>query len=1106
MSVTLPAENRPFFIAGGPLPPDSASYVERAADQELLQTLLAREYARLLESPQMGVSSLLIHVSQQLKEMGVRAVRVDLARISVQNITAEQWYAGFISETARTLYPRDELLGFWDTHSDMPPVWRCLGALTEAALPARETPLVVLLDHCEAAMGLPFGIQEFFAAVRECHDMRAENPALGKLTFCLATRKPLEEHFLQDSRTDPFAVAKRVTLTDFTLKDAEGLAAGLSGLAGRRLGAKGRADGFKAEAGARKLIARVFHWTGGQPYLTQRVCRAITGDDQPDEERELPNEDEERSPDPEEPQYEIKNPKVVVRNLASVDTLCREVFLTRGRDQHLVIVEQRLKGGGAPLVELYGRVLAGKKIKDNPNDDFITTLKLTGAVHPIRGRLRVKNRVYETLFDRDWAEAAGKDLEAERVRLAYRRGARRSAYRAGFVALLFAAAGGIAAYFGFKEWRQGQKLQSSFVKESSLRQNAEARAYSIEIGLAADAAAAGNIARAKSLLEAQRPTDGRADQRDFAWRYLWARCNTESLFRNQDQNGPVRALAFSSDGSLIASAGADRTILLLSATTGAVTGKLTGHIGAVADLAFSPDGKRVYSAGEEGVMLWNVGGGAPAARISSPALRMALSRDGRRIATGDGQGRVSVYDTSSLARLLLFSEVSGQPVTSLAISPDGSRLASGHAGGQSSLWSLTRLRLERSLPPHGAAVTGADWSSDSRLLATSFRDGTALLLEAATGREVWRVQDGSPLNGVAFSPDGTHIATAGEAGARVWTIAKRAEAWRASVGGLRVVAFNRKGGYLATGSSSGETRLWDWDRETEKRVLRKGVGGPVAILFGPKGEHIAMSAADGEVSVTEASTGRTLSRFSGSDRSKEIAFMPDGKLALAPGDMHEVWMWDWRTSDVINGAGPEAVIRVAASPDGTWLATSGDGEDGAVDLWDARTLKPSGQIPGGGGRIAALALSSAGRWLAVAHEKSGIVVWDCARRAEVARLEAKVKPGVTVRFAPDSSLLGCISVDGAVNLWECARWKARNALNGHSGGTSCFDFSSDGRTLATGGADGAVILWNTRAGRKLLSIPGRSGALDSIALSPDGGQLAASAGGTVWIWTGAPLD
>src|SRR5207248_222840 len=101
-----------------------------------------------------------------------------------------------------------------------------------------------------------------FAGLRELYNRRSQEPQLARLTFCLlGVASPSD--LIRDTRTTPFNVGRRIELSDFSEKEAAPLALGL----GREL-----------KVGL-QLLRRILYWTGGHPYLTQRLCRSVAQSD-----------------------------------------------------------------------------------------------------------------------------------------------------------------------------------------------------------------------------------------------------------------------------------------------------------------------------------------------------------------------------------------------------------------------------------------------------------------------------------------------------------------------------------------------------------------------------------------------------------------------------------------------------------------------------------------------------------------------------------------------------------------------------------------------------------------------------------------------------------
>jgi hypothetical protein len=257
----------PFYAVGGSLRTDCPSYVERRADRELYDALNHHEFCYILTSRQMGKSSLMIRTVHRLRQEGTRAVVLDLTATG-SNLTAEQWYLGLLDRLGEQLGLEDELEAYWEAHRARGPLHRWMGALREVVLTRLSAPLVIFIDEIDAVRSLPFSTDEFFAAIRECYNRRADEERFRSLTFCLlGVAAPSD--LIQDTRLTPFNIGHRIELTDFTPQEAAPLAAGLD------VREEERAKKEESHADAQHLLSRILYWTDGHPYLTQRLCAAV---------------------------------------------------------------------------------------------------------------------------------------------------------------------------------------------------------------------------------------------------------------------------------------------------------------------------------------------------------------------------------------------------------------------------------------------------------------------------------------------------------------------------------------------------------------------------------------------------------------------------------------------------------------------------------------------------------------------------------------------------------------------------------------------------------------------------------------------------------------
>lgn len=386
-----------FFQSGGALLPSAASYVERPSDRELLNAVQAGEFCYVLTSRQMGKSSLMVRTTRLLRAQGVQVAAVDLSGIG-SNVTLEQWYDGLLSGLGRQLGLEDELEAFWRAQGRFGPTQRFFRALRDVVLARRRGSVVVFLDEVDLVRSLPFGSDEFFGALKECYTGRAQDPELERLTFCLfGVATPAQ--LAADPERTPFNLGRRIVLRDFTRAEMAGLSRGLM--------SEARPDLRLAGA----VLDRVFHWTHGQPYLTQQLCRVAGGVIQGRPTAEA---------------QDLSVPAGPAEAAALVDALADRLFLSaraRWQDVNLLHVRDRMvkAAAGLPgLIPRYRRILAGRTVRDAADDEVISVLHLAGLVRVEDGRLRLRNRIYATVFDRAWADqVAGEPHRLPRRRLAW---------------------------------------------------------------------------------------------------------------------------------------------------------------------------------------------------------------------------------------------------------------------------------------------------------------------------------------------------------------------------------------------------------------------------------------------------------------------------------------------------------------------------------------------------------------------------------------------------------------------------------------------------------------------------------------------------------------
>jgi WD40 repeat protein len=409
-------------------------------------------------------------------------------------------------------------------------------------------------------------------------------------------------------------------------------------------------------------------------------------------------------------------------------------------------------------------------------------------------------------------------------------------------------------------------------------------------------------------------------------------------------------VAFSPDGTQLASGGVDQHVMIWDVATGAEVHRLRGPLGLLC-LAFNPDGRWLVTGSNDRIVrVWDLSTGQIAQTLrghSSPVSTVQFSPDGSRLASASYDGMVKVWAATNDQEARSIQGFADW-VTCVAFSPDGTCLASGSYGsGAVKIWDTTTGQLRNSLLGHKASVFGVAFSPDGKVLASASEDRTIRLWDPKAGQPRDTFTDrASEFSSVAFSPDGQRLACGtkpydqqnqpGEV--EIWDVGSGQQIvgpLRGHTEGVTTVAFSPDGTQLAAASFDGTARVWDSRSGRHLFTLPRPPNNAVGLSFSPDGKHLATGNWDKTVNIWDARTGAELQTLRGHyDVVNAVTHTRDGtRLASASG---EVKIWDMTSGQeaLTLGGYRSFVWSLAFSADGTRLA-SGSG-DGIVKIWDAR--------------------------------------------------------------------------------------------------------------------------------------------------------------------------
>ncbi|MCY7276847.1 MAG: AAA-like domain-containing protein [Phormidesmis sp. CAN_BIN44] len=995
--------------------------------------------------------------------------------IGSQQVTPDRWYAGLVGTIVNSLKLQINLGTWWREHEHLSGVNRLSVFIESVLLVELCQPIVIFIDEIDSILSLTFK-DDFFAFIRACYNKRADASDYNRLTFALlgvATAYNL----MQDENRTPFNIGQIIDLSGFQLHEAQPLAQGLA----------------EKVSNPEAVLRTVLDWTGGQPFLTQKLCNLVF------------------------------NTATSVPTNAEVDWIEQLVsqniiqnWEAQDEPEHLKTIRDRLlrhKQRAAQLLGLYQQILQQGEIAADSSLGQME-LQLSGLVVKQKSKLKVYNRIYASVFDLSWVEKALSDLRpyAKALNAWIASNKQDASHLLKGQALQDA-----------QVWAADKSLSTQdyeFLHASQQQEQRKARRTAkrqIRIGSAflvlslVGAMAAIVLANMRYKFEQTRTLNAVAENLlGFKTQQL------EALIASVKASQQIKGVVGTQDELKKLK---NKTVDILQQVIYAIqeSNRLERHQGSVNSVSFSPDGQTIVSGSDDKtIKLWSRDGTElkTLSRHHDIVTSVSFSPDGQTIASGSNDKTIKLWTRSGNEPKTLTGHTSA--VTSVSFSPDGQMIASASEDGTIKLWSRDGKAIN-TLTGHSDKVYSLSFSPDSRLLATASwdytvklwsRDGT--LLKTLPGH-------GDRIMSVSFSPDRQTIATASsDKTIKLWrqdgTLLKTLEGHTDRV---TSVSFSPDGQTIASASFDKTIRLWKIGGSLPL-ILQGHMGEVYKASFSPDGQTIATASYDRTVRLWNRS-GTPLTTLKGhSDRVWDISFSPDGQtIATASWDKTiKLWKRDGKLLRTLTGHS-DWVMGVSFSPDGQTIASTG--KDRIVILWsvgskklkrpwktfhrdnvvDIRFSPVNGTLPSGTGRTVSGTMLEG--LIATASDDKTVRLWSYDGKL-LKELRGHRDEVNGISFSPDGKTIATASDDTTVKLWALDGTLLRT-LTGHTERVMSVSFSPDGNVMATAGFDKTVKLWRTSDGSLLQTFSGHTDWVWHVSFSPDGKLLAsASRDQTIRLW------
>jgi WD40 repeat protein len=574
------------------------------------------------------------------------------------------------------------------------------------------------------------------------------------------------------------------------------------------------------------------------------------------------------------------------------------------------------------------------------------------------------------------------------------------------------------------------------------------------------------------------------------------------------QHPPIRVLAVSLNGEMIATADDCATIVLWSARGDKLNcmGQRTcgrkqvrrrspsNQTDAIIDLAFMAHSNKLVSVQWDGTLTaWDITTGSrmkseqlPNKGVVSmgfgPESGCATFEDGNLVAFALDDFRIIwSHPAERIARC------AGEILVTAAAAPDGSAFATMVVDGTLRFWEQSTGRLIAEKQPPGRGNGAMAFSPNANLFAVSDGGGPIDMLAVPDYLGRYRIDVSNDLGPLCFTPDNQKLISVCGSGIQIWDTKDGHELLRAFGPTFSVfpsMFLYPDGGHVALGEVAGNCV---WDLENGKRS-----GKPVPKyrrIYSSNGRIALDHDFDQPIVVVDLEKQEEKWFLEGQKTIEALALSPNGTF-LASAGKHvagccgsEIWLWNLTTGER-NGGVQSRVLAPKQLDDRSLAAT----------IWEANKLVFS---------LDERVLASAGTIFDVAPPYQCIRLWLVPELKLWKVLwggEGEI-PWKGLTFSPDGSLVCAGTLDKSICIWDIERDNVRWNLQGHSGDVEAIAISSDNRLLASGDSGGTIRVWCLRSGKNICKFDGHKGKIFGLAFHPSKELLiSAAADNTVLTW------